>query len=65
MIKLFVYMMITNDEYELPLAVADTVKELSEIINVSSNAIRSAISHKPKKCIYVKVDIGDADDSIL
>ena len=65
MIELFVYMMVTKDEYELPIAIADTAKELSEIIHVSSNAIRSAISHKPKKCIYVKVDIGDADDGIL
>ena len=65
MIELFVYMMVTKDEYELPLVVADTAKELSEIIHVSSNAIRSAISHKPKRCIYVKVDIGEEDDGIL
>lgn len=34
-----VYMQVTHDKYELPLAVADTVVELSRICGVSTNAI--------------------------
>lgn len=37
--------MTSDDELELPLQVADTASELSKIIGVSANTIRSAVSH--------------------
>lgn len=39
-----IYIMVTKDEYELPMAIADTVKELSVMTGKSENAIRSGIS---------------------
>lgn len=61
-----VYMVVSEDKYELPLALADTVDELAEIINVNSNSIFSALSKfkhgKIKFSRYVKVEI---DDDIL
>lgn len=55
-----VYMKVTNDEYELPEAIADTIAELARIIGVKRNVISSAMSHARKKgfkCSYVKVVI--------
>lgn len=40
-----IYIMVTKDEYELPMAIADTVKELSVMTGKSENAIRSGISN--------------------
>lgn len=58
-----VWMLVTDDEYELPLMVADTSKELAEKLGVSANTIRSAYSHsqhRKDKCIYRKVVLTDA-----
>lgn len=55
-----VYMAVTKDKYELPIAVADTTAELAKLVGVSRNAINSAISHAKKKgfnSCYVKVVI--------
>lgn len=57
-----VYMMVTKDEYELPLAVADSAKELAEITGRSVNTIRSAICHFKRRggfSIYRKVEVED------
>lgn len=57
------YMMVTNDKYELPLAVADTASELAQIVGTSTGCIYTTISdHKrdPQRhphSKYVKVDI--------
>lgn len=53
------YMVVTQDKYELPLAVADSPAELARMLGVKSSVIRSAISHSKKKGFkskYVKVD---------
>lgn len=53
-----VYMLVTQDKYELPLAVADSVAELAQILGIKQNIISSAISHAKKKGFnsrYVKV----------
>ena len=53
-----IFMLITTDRYELPVAVADTVKELAFLIGVSENNIRSAMSKAKKRgtrCRYVRV----------
>lgn len=61
-----VYMMVTLDKYELPLAVADTAPELAEMVGVQVQTIYAAICRKKnqKKKIgsraqtrYVKVRI--------
>lgn len=55
------YMMVTDDELELPLVVADSAQELADIIGRSVNTIYSGISHEQhgriKRSIYKKVEI--------
>ena len=56
--ELVVYMKITNDEYEFPVAVADSLAELARILKVPKNNISSAMSHarrKKQRCQYIKV----------
>lgn len=58
-----VWMLVTKDEFELPVAIADTAKELARICGVSnrtviSGALRSK-SGKVKKSRYIKVEIDD------
>lgn len=56
---------ITTDELELPIAVADTARELGRMIGKTENAICSTykqyrkgnIKDKKRKCPYVKVKI--------
>lgn len=40
-----VYIMVTQDEFELPVAIADTVTELSKIAGVHARTIYSSISY--------------------
>ena len=44
--KMFVYMKVTKDKYELPIAVANTVRELAAILGISENCISSSMSHE-------------------
>lgn len=60
------YMMVSKDEYELPLAVADTARELAEMAGGSENSIRSFISKYERGDIknsrYRKVVVDDEQD---
>ncbi len=63
--KQYVWMMVTFDEFELPLAVADTAAELGKLVGQSSNAITSAVSkakHKGFRSRYHAVEIEDDED---
>lgn len=55
------YMAVTTDKYELPIAIGDTAKELGKLLGVSANLIHSSISKnqtgKIRKMRFVKVDI--------
>lgn len=59
-------MQVTEDEYELPVAVADTVKELAKIVGVKENTIHSSISHmksgRIKTSIYRRVEVEDEEE---
>lgn len=60
-----VYMMVTNDKYELPLMIEDTAAELSRKLHMNPNSVGSAISAakiRGHKCRYVKVEIDDYDE---
>lgn len=61
MMKRFVYMKVTPDKYELPIAIADTAQELARITGSSVNTIYSAISNyragRTKRSVYVQVEI--------
>lgn len=52
-----IYMKTTKDEYELPVAVSDTLRGLAAILGVTPGCISSSISHKRKG--YYKVEIED------
>ena len=58
-----VYIAVTKDKYELPVAVADTAPELARMLGVETNTIYSCISHmkagQQKSSKYYKIDIGD------
>lgn len=59
---MYVWMKVTQDKYEHPVAVADSVQELSRITGDSVNSIRSWMSHyksgRLKTRKFVKVNIG-------
>ena len=40
------YMAVTNDEYELPLYVSDSLKDMAEKFGVAPNTVASSISHQ-------------------
>ncbi len=56
-----IYMKVSDDKYQLPVAVADTAKELAKICNTTPNNIHSHISKIKKgiykKVVYIKVEI--------
>ena len=66
MIFMIVYMKVTDDKYELPVVLADTVKELATKCDVSINSIYSNIwrfAHGEfLHSQYVKVDIGEDEE---
>lgn len=57
------YLRVTRDKYELPEAVADSIKELSEMTGIKRNSIRSLLSHKRKGWCRVEFDESEKEDS--
>jgi len=55
------YMKVTKDEYELPVAVAETKAELARMLGRTRESVQSAFSHakKYKHPIYVVVEVED------
>lgn len=56
-----VYMLVSEDKYEIPIVVADTVAELAKACRVSESTIRSCARRQKQgmKSRYVKVDISE------
>lgn len=58
---MFVWMKVTRDKYELPIAVADSASELAKMCGVSEQSVLSAICRKKagklKKTTYFKIEI--------
>lgn len=58
-----IYMQVAPDEYELPVAVANSIGELAEITGYTYNQIATRISWfksgKVKKRQFVKVEVSD------
>lgn len=60
-----VWMMVTRDKYELPVAIAGSLKELSRITGSSAKSISSGCSrykHGIYKGVFRKVEIEEDDD---
>lgn len=56
------YMKVTNDKYQLPVAVTDTVKELAEILGTTQNVINSSLSRQKAgkgTGTYYRVEVDD------
>lgn len=56
------YVKATQDEYELPEAVADTPTELAEMLGTTRNVVESSISHKRRG--WYRMDFEELDDEI-
>lgn len=54
--KLKLYLRVTNDQYELPVAVAESPKELAQLLGITANNVKSSISHKVKTYCVVEVE---------
>lgn len=59
------WMKVTNDEYELPLAVAESAAELARMTGIKPESLYSIISRerhgKKRTYSYREVDIDDED----
>lgn len=60
-----IYMAVTKDEYQLPLAVADSPTELAQICSVNVSTVNTIVSRWRRGIIqkprYVYVEIGDEE----
>ena len=60
---MFVYMQVTKDEYELPLAITDSIPKLAEMVGVKPKSIYDSMSRAKTlgfRTQYKKVDIGES-----
>lgn len=59
-----VYMAVTEDKYELPVAIADSPSELGELCGCKGQLISSCISHARKRgsrSRFVKVELSEEE----
>lgn len=64
-VAMILYVKTTLDEYELPLAVAESPKELAKMTGTNVNVILSSLSHKRKGWYRIEVDDLDEDTEIV
>lgn len=64
----FIWIKVTNDEYELPLAVADSAEKLARLVGVKAATIYSAAWQQRKgihqRSIYQCVEVEDDNHRI-
>ena len=58
---MIVYMEVSQDEFELPLAIADTISELARLAHRKKSTLIHAINHS-KHSRYIRVVIEEDDD---
>ena len=64
---MYVWMKVSKDEYELPLAVADSLAELAKMLNVSRYTIASSYcryARGEKWSCYRKIEIEDEKENM-
>lgn len=58
-IKDYIYMMVSNDKYELPVYIAETAQELADMVGVPKGTIYSSVikweKGQVKKAKYIRV----------
>lgn len=57
------YVKVTDDKYELPIAVADSAGELAKMLGVKKNTVLTKISHGRQgiRTTYHRVEIDDTE----
>lgn len=59
-----IWLQVTLDKYEFPVAVADTAEQLANLVGCSQNNIYSCVSHAKRygyRSRFVKVEIEEDD----
>ena len=62
---MILYMKVTKDKYELPIAVAGTIRELAMMLGIRESSVNHQFYRQKKygtKCGYVKVEIDDEEE---
>ena len=59
---MYVWLEVSEDEYELPTAVANTAVELAKILHIPVNTIYVSRVRQGEKCKYKCVEIDDEED---
>ena len=60
--EMTIFMKVTRDEYELPVAVADSKSELAHMVGVDPSSVWHALHRGWKKSSYVAVEVDDYDE---
>lgn len=60
------WLKVTDDEYELPVAVADTAVALATMVGVSAGTVAGCVSHTKKgthqkKSVYILVEFSEQE----
>ena len=58
-----VYTKTTADIYELPLAVADSKRELAQMLGMSVGGVKSLYSHKSKRYHEIEIEEGEEENA--
>lgn len=63
-----IWLAVTRDKYEHPVALADSIEELAEMCGVKVNSIYSYMSHAKKsggRCKYIRIEEGEEDGQTM
>ena len=60
--EMTIFMRVTDDEFELPVAVADSKSELARLVGVDPSSVWHALHRGWKKSSYVAVEVDDYDE---
>lgn len=58
-VDMTLYMKVTRDKYELPIAVAETINELAKMLGTTPESVSSSISHKRQGWHKLEVEDGE------
>ena len=60
------YLVVTKDEYQLPIAVAESIRELAQMTGSRTESLATVFSHLRKrpnqKYKYLEIEVDDYDD---
>ena len=63
---MILYMKVTKDKYELPIAVAGTIRELAMMLGINENSVQQQFYRQKRygmNCGYVKIKIDEEDET--